>query len=586
MRKLRRIFCAMFLAGVSGAGAYGEEPLAGAPSLDAEDAEYRAEPNAERPAHATAEPAMVAVDEAPLPEETPPASGDGSPENLTAVNPVWKSISESRREQEEALRDPEAGPAKPETPGGSRSDTASGEKTEPVSSPENPGDPKLPEDKDLKAAQDDDPVTPETEAAPAVPDNHPEKKQEDNGEAKTGDKPGDPSVKDDAGRSAGTKPVSKTEPPAEIKAGESGDKSNDNVPASPASETDGEQPSQAEPAPAGETPASEKAASSSAPQAPVSQTKPGSGKPHPAAAGESQTAKEPAKSAASGVSEQENEVLPKPAPEMPKPSSSGYSGDRGYYTRGYFENLYLPYFYHTYEVPQALDSFFSLTDIHVAEDSTGLVLGINAADTVGPLDLDGSAEDNPHIRTFCLLALRLGVLHRTENVYLEFFHDARNFFNKKISYSFCTGKSSETVGKKILDSEEVRLDDEFVYAFKNEKGPLLSRDYLTKAFVPYAFDRIREKFLPPEEDPRMEVTEQGGLLVEFTSDPKFRSLIRSSDFIRERIKRTCDNETYRRWVLPRIPDLRYRYRLKDGSLIKEITVSSSTCSATEVEARQ
>ena len=77
MRKLRRIFCAMFLAGVAGSGAYGEEPLAGAPSLDAEDAEYRAEPNAERPAHATAEPAMVAVDEAPLPEETPPASGDG-----------------------------------------------------------------------------------------------------------------------------------------------------------------------------------------------------------------------------------------------------------------------------------------------------------------------------------------------------------------------------------------------------------------------------------------------------------------------------------------------------------------------------
>jgi hypothetical protein len=70
------------------------------------------------------------------------------------------------------------------------------------------------------------------------------------------------------------------------------------------------------------------------------------------------------------------------------------------------------------------------------------------------------------------------------------------------------------------------------------------------------------------------------------ADPKFRALVRSSDFIRERIKRTCSNETYRNWILPRIPDLRYRYRLKDGTLVKEITVSSSTCSATEVEARQ
>ena len=586
MRKLSRIFCAMFLAGVSGSGACGEEPLAGAPSLDAEDAEYRAEPNAERPAHATAEPAMVAVDEAPLPEpeEAPPASGDGTPENLAAVNPVWKSISESRREQEEALRDPEAAPDKPETPGGSRSDTASEEKTETVSPAGTAGEPELPEDKTSKAAPDADPMAQPPEASPAVPDNHPEKKQKDNGEAKSGDAV---PVNDAAETKAETKAGAKTETSAEIKAGESGDKSHDNAPASPASETGGEQPSQAEPASAGETPASENdSVSSSAPQTPVSQTKPGSGNQHPAAAGESQTAGEPAKSAASGVPKQENEVLPKPAPEKPRPASSGYSGERGYYTREYFENLYLPYFYHTYEVPQALDSFFSLTDIHVAEDGTGLVLGINAADTVGPLDLDGSAEDNPPIRTFCLLALRLGVLHRTENVYLEFFHDARNFFNKKISYTFCTGKSPETAGKKILDSEEVRLDDEFVYAFKNEKGPLLSREYLSKAFVPYAFDRIREKFLPPEEEPRMDVTEQGGLQVEFTSDPKFRSLIRSSDFIRERIKRTCSNETYRRWVLPRIPDLRYRYRLKDGSLIKEITVSSSTCSATEVEARQ
>ncbi|WP_406037517.1 hypothetical protein [Succinimonas sp.] len=570
----------MFLAGVSGSGAYGEEPLAGAPSLDAEDAEYRAEPNAERPARARAEPAMVAVDETSLQDETLPAPGDGSPENLAAVNPVWKSISESRREQEEALRNPEAAPANPETPGGSRSDTASGEKPEPGSSAENSENPGLPEDKDPKAAQDDDPLAPDPEASPALPDNHPEKKQDDNGEAKTGDKPGDPiSVKEDAGRAAGTKVGAKTEPPAEIKAGESGDKSNDNA---PASDTGGEQPSAAEPAPQGETSASENnSAASPAPQVSASQTKPGSGNAAPAAAGESQTAGESAKSEAFGVMEQENEVLPKPDTEKPRPTPSGY-----YYTREYFENLYLPYFYHTYEVPQALDSFFSLTDIHVAEDGTGLVMGISAADTVGPLDLDGSAEDNPHIRTFCLLALRLGVLHRTENVYLEFFHDARNFFNKKVSYSFCTGKSPQTVGKKILDSEEVRLDDEFVYAFKNEKGPLLSRDYLTRAFVPYAFDRIREKFLPSEEDPRMDVTEQGGLLVEFTSDPKFRSLIRSSDFIRERIKRTCSNETYRRWVLPRIPDLRYRYRLKDGSLIKEITVSSSTCSATEVEARQ
>ena len=585
MRKLRRIFCAMFLAGVSGSGAYGEEPLAGAPSLDAEDAEYRADPKADRPAPPRAEPAMVAVDEAPLLDETPPAPGDGSPENLAAVNPVWKSISESRREQEEALRDPEAAPANLGTPGGSRSDTASGEKPETGTSAGTAGDPGLSEDKDPKAAQDEVPLPPDPEASPAVPDNPPEKKQEGNGGVKAGEKPGDPvSVKEDAGRSAGTKPVSKPEPPAEIKAGESGDEPNDNVPASPPSGPNGEQPAAAEPVPKGETPSSEKATTTSpATQAPVPQTKPGSGNPHPAAAGESQTAGDPAKSAASGATEQENANPPKPALEKPKPAPSG---DRGYYTREYFENLYLPYFYHTYEVPQALDSFFSLTDIHVAEDGSGLVLGINAADTVGPLDLDGSAEDNPHIRTFCLLALRLGVLHRTENVYLEFFHDARNFFNKKISYSFCTGKSPQTVGKKILDSEEVRLDDEFVYAFKNEKGPLLSREYLSKAFVPYAFDRIREQFLPPEEEPRMEVTEQGGLLVEFTSDPKFRSLIRSSDFIRDRIKRTCSNETYRRWVLPRIPDLRYRYRLKDGSLLKEIIVSSSTCSATEVEARQ
>ncbi len=582
MRILRRIFCAMFLAGVSGAGAYGEEPLAGAPSLDAEDAEYRAGSNAKKPAATRAEPAMVAVDEAPPPEESPPASGDGSPENLAAANPVWKSISESRREQ--ALRDTEAAPAKPGNTGGSLSDTASGEKTETVSPAAVAGDPAPAEENIPPAAGDGDPAAPPSEASPAVPDKQPEKMQDDKGEAKTGEKPGNKSggavsVKDDAGRGAGAK----TGTAAEIKDAESGDQPSHNPPAASVSDPAGEKPSSSDPA--AETPVSEKAfAASPAPQ--VSESGPESGDSRPADAGAGNPSGEPKKPESSGGSEKENAPLPKPAPETQKPAPSGYFGERGYYTREYLENLYLPYFYHTYEVPQALDSFFSLADIHVAEDGSGLVMGINAADTVGPLDLDGSAEDNPHIRTFCLLALRLGVLHRTENVYLEFFHDARNFFNKKISYSFCTGKSPQTVGRKILDSEELRLDDEFVYAFKNEKGALLSQEYLSKVFAPYAFDRIREQFLPPEEHPRMEAAEQGGLVVDFTTDPKFRALVRSSDFIRERIKRTCSNETYRNWILPRIPDLRYRYRLKDGALVKEITVSSSTCSATEVEAKQ
>ncbi len=560
MRYLRRFFLSLLLTGVSGGGAYASEP----PVSDPGKPGIHAAGEPAGSAGSSADPAMVAVDE---PRESDIPAGEEGTEALASANPVWKSINDSRREQV-------SGSAISGTPDISEAPARAPENSDNSEGPVSPLSVTGAEDGELKGEDREQ--------------SGQESRMENSGES------------GDTGISAGPAPESAnpvpeqeaepasasadTAPPGtgdEAAPGENAEPGPSNAELSPTPDpgTPGTPESGAE---NGTRPAQEVSSAAVSKEAPsleadISGDHSGTASPDDGGAGDSVT-------------------LPSDSgPETPaygdssdssRPEGGMGSGTPRYYSREYFENLFLPYFYHTYEVPQSLDNFFSLVDIHVAEDGTGLVMGINAVDNIGPLDLDGQAQDSGHMRTFCLLALRLGVLHRTENIYLEFFHDTRNFFNKKISYSFCTGKSPLTVGKKILDSEEVRLDDEFVYAYEKENGKLLSREYLRTAFAPYAFERMHEKFLPEEQEPRMSVTDDGNLAVNFLISQSSRSVVRSSGFVEGRIRRTCGNETYRNWILPRIGEIHYYYRLSDGTPVKDIAVSSSVCSAAEVTALQ
>ncbi len=255
--------------------------------------------------------------------------------------------------------------------------------------------------------------------------------------------------------------------------------------------------------------------------------------------------------------------------------------DLNLYSREYLSDMFLPYFYHTYEVPQNIDRYFTLMDLKLAENGPALVMDIGVNDSIGPMDLEGSTEDNSHLKSFCLIALRLGVLHKLDSIHVEFYHGLSNFYTRKLTYNFCTGKDPLIVGKQVLANENVRLDDEFVYAYQQQRNELLDTEYLKKQFAPYALDRISEQYDPLEKNPKMDVPNDSVLRVTFTVDSKKVSKVRESKFIKGRIRRTCSLLTYREWVLPRIKEMQYNYLMPNGTLVKSISVSKDTCGVLE-----
>lgn len=539
MRYLKRFFLSLLLAGVPGGGVSAAE----LPRPENDNTGVQSLGSTETLSVSDSGPAMVA--EEPVAEPDGHAGEEGT-EALASVNPVWKSINDSRREQASGTADSVS-----EDGDNAEDSVAAAVESGTITAPE-----RELQEAAVEISASRIPETPDPEPSVPAPASSPAP---------------DPAVAAPSDfRESGA--PSAEEPAKDSGAGEAGFAGTAGADTA-VSGADNERQSGSAPVP--ESSSAAVSDNDSSLESSVSGNVFGGAASDSGSAADPETASPDTPSGASSAADQSEAVRSEGEFVLPR-----------FYSREYFENLFLPYFYHTYEVPQSLDNFFSLVDIHVAEDGTGLVMGINATDNVGPLDLDGPVQDNGHIRTFCLLALRLGVLHRTENIYLEFFHDTQNFFNKKISYSFCTGKSPVTAGKKILDSEEVRLDDEFVYAYEKEQGKLLSREYLRNAFAPYAFERMHESFVPEEGKPRMTVTDDGNLKVDFITAKGARETVRSSRFIEERIRRTCGNQTYRNWILPRIGEIRYYYRLSDGTPVKDIAVSSSVCSAAEVTALQ
>lgn len=248
-----------------------------------------------------------------------------------------------------------------------------------------------------------------------------------------------------------------------------------------------------------------------------------------------------------------------------------------FYTSEYLTNMYIPYFYSVYELPQKLSPYLLLRAVKAAPNSSSLIYEIGVADSIGPLDLDGTPEDNKVIKLFCQITLNDAVLHRLEDVELEFYHGERDFFSKKLTFLNCTGGESYLVEKKLLSREKIRLDNEFVFAYEEQKDAILSEDYLKTKFIPYALERIEEKFLPVEKNPKMFLEDGNVVVISFDIDSK--DDIKKASYTTDRISRTCEIATYSRYLLPRIIALKYRYLDTKGEVIREIVISNETCDA-------
>src|SRR5574344_827006 len=248
-----------------------------------------------------------------------------------------------------------------------------------------------------------------------------------------------------------------------------------------------------------------------------------------------------------------------------------------FYTSEYLTNMYIPYFYSVYELPQKLSPYLLLRAVKAAPNSSSLIYEIGVADSIGPLDLDGTPEDNKVIKLFCQITLNDAVLHRLEDVELEFYHGERDFFSKKLTFLNCTGGESYLVEKKLLSREKIRLDNEFVFAYEEQKDAILSEDYLKTKFIPYALERIEEKFLPVEKNPKMFLEDGNVVVISFAIDST--DDIKKASYTTDRISRTCEIATYSRYLLPRIIALKYRYLDNKGEVIREIVISNETCDA-------
>lgn len=269
------------------------------------------------------------------------------------------------------------------------------------------------------------------------------------------------------------------------------------------------------------------------------------------------------------------------APKV-EPATGAQNEGRDLYSRSYLANMYLPFFYHTYDLPQQLSPHLTLRKVRLADDGVKLVYEIGVDDSMGPMDLDGEPSDNRMLHLFCRIAMGDGgILHRTEGLLLEFFHGKDAFFSKNLTYATCTGKDAGLVRRSISEQERGRLDDEFVYAYQEhlEKDQGLSRTYLATYFVPYALERISEDFAPLEHERTLTLGSGTELVMSFTLKPEDKSQVKKTSFVMNRIRRTCRISTYAKWVLPYIEGIRYDYHLPDGSLVRSISVDAPTCEA-------
>ena len=250
------------------------------------------------------------------------------------------------------------------------------------------------------------------------------------------------------------------------------------------------------------------------------------------------------------------------------------------YSREYLREMYLPFFKNTYELPQELDPYITLRDVRLDKKGPVLVYDIGVADAMGPMDFDGTPDDNRTLNLFCRIGLNEGILHRIDKMVLVFYHDDRDFSEVSLDYLKCTGKEPILVEKNVLSRESIRLDDEFTFAYESEKEKNLSSEYLTKRFAPYALKRIGETFDKAEGSPRMTADEKGNLIVEMTVPAGEENKVKTANYVAGRIERTCDIETYRKWVLPRINSMKYVYvDAKNGQELKEVVVTDKACQA-------
>lgn len=250
------------------------------------------------------------------------------------------------------------------------------------------------------------------------------------------------------------------------------------------------------------------------------------------------------------------------------------------YTRDYLSEMYLPYFYNTYELPQELSPYITLRTVRLDKKGPVLVYDIGTADALGPMDFDGTPEDNKTLNLFCRIALNEGILHRLDRIVLVFYHDDRDYSEVSLDYLKCTGKEPLLVEKSVLSHESLRQDDEFIYAYEAEPEGPLSAEYLKKRFAPFALKRIGEKFDAPEGHPVMSAADDASLMVLFSVPSKHVNRVKQADFVAGRIDRTCSIDTYGKWILPRINELRYVYlEDKTDKVIKEVVVTDKACRA-------
>ncbi len=275
----------------------------------------------------------------------------------------------------------------------------------------------------------------------------------------------------------------------------------------------------------------------------------------------------------------------KPAPNVLKPAQNPVHAPativlldknrQDFYTIDYLENMYLPYFYNTYELPQPLSANLVLRDVNVDTQDATLVYAIGVADTIGPMDFDGHALDNKILNLFCKIALNDAILHRLPYIHLEFYHDDHRFYTKELGMEDCIVRHAPLIAKKLTNREAVRLDNEFIFAYEAQDEQMLSAIYLRTQFVPYALDRIGEKFLPIEQKPVMSLDEQQNIVITITVEQA--SEILNPTYLTDRIARTCNIGTYSKYVLPRVKALKYRYITKQQQVIKELTITHDNC---------
>ncbi|MGN1392768.1 MAG: hypothetical protein ACI4V7_01780 [Succinivibrionaceae bacterium] len=264
-----------------------------------------------------------------------------------------------------------------------------------------------------------------------------------------------------------------------------------------------------------------------------------------------------------------------------------------FYSFDYLKNMYLPFFYHTYELPQSLNSYLTLRGVHLDKSENGepsLVYEIGVADSKGPMDLEGDPKTNKFLYLFCKIALNDSILHKVPSISLEFYHGDTEFFENTLTYNLCTGEDVANVDPKISVAENKRLDEEFIYAYEQQKDSYLSYDYLVNKFAPYALKRIVENFNEYEKNPRVliengdESDKKSSVVFLFSiSNQDFKNIINKENFDENRVSRTCAITAYEKWILPRVEKLVYRYEAKDNKqkLLKEILIYQNSCHKAE-----